>query len=201
MKHIAVFISGGGTNLQALMDACDTRQIDAAITLVVSSRADAYGLVRAGRAHIPTLTVPLRHWKQRGLDRAQYDRDLANLIQPWRVDLVVLAGWMLVLGPHFLEGVGAQVINLHPALPGMFPGTHAIQRAWDSFQRGEIQHTGVMVHEVIPEVDAGPVLGSRQVPILAADTLETLETRIHQAEHDLLVQTVASLTHQPEVLE
>jgi folate-dependent phosphoribosylglycinamide formyltransferase PurN len=82
------------------------------------------------------------------------------------------------------------MLNLHPALPGQFAGTHAIQRAYEAFQRGEIDHTGVMVHWVVPEVDAGPVLASAAVPIQAGDSLDDLEARIHATEHRLLVDAI-----------
>lgn len=193
MKRMAVFISGGGSNLQALIDACREGKIQGEIGLVVSNQGDAYGLVRARQAAIPTLTMPLRHWKERGLSRQQFEEDLAAILTPWKVDLVVLAGWMLILGPPFLDRVRVPVINLHPALPGAFPGTHAIQRAWEAYQRGGSHITGVMVHHVIPEVDAGPVLGSQEVVILDTDDLEALEGRIHMAEHDLLVHVVADI--------
>src|SRR5690606_14469486 len=92
-----------------------------------------------------------------------------------------------------------QVINLHPALPGEFAGTHAIERAWEAARRGDIDHTGVMVHVVVPEVDAGPVLATQQVPIVAGEPLEALEARVHAVEHQLLVQTIARLAseHSP----
>ncbi len=103
----------------------------------------------------------------------------------------MLAGWMRILSSAFLERFPNRVVNLHPALPGTFPGTHAIQRAFEAYQSGQIEHTGVMVHLVPDEgVDSGPVLNQRIVPILPEDTLETLETRIHAVEHALLVETL-----------
>jgi len=105
-------------------------------------------------------------------------------------DLVVLAGWMYVLSPAFLDRFPGRVLNLHPALPGQFAGTHAIQRAYEAFRRGEIDHTGVMVHWVVPEVDAGPVVASAQVPIQTSDSLDDLEARIHAVEHRLLVDAI-----------
>lgn len=104
---------------------------------------------------------------------------------------------MHVLSDAFLRHFPNRVINLHPALPGEFPGTHAIERAWAAYKRGEIQRTGVMVHLVPDEqVDAGPVLLQEEVPILPDDTLETLEARIHQVEHRLLVQAIRQAIRQ-----
>ncbi len=105
-------------------------------------------------------------------------------------DLVVLAGWMLVLSEVFLDRFPDRVINLHPALPGTFPGTHAIERAHAAYQRGEIRRTGVMVHRVVPEIDAGPVVTVEPVPIFPDETVEELEARIHHVEHNLIVAAV-----------
>ncbi|MBI1854487.1 MAG: phosphoribosylglycinamide formyltransferase, partial [Chloroflexi bacterium] len=107
---------------------------------------------------------------------------------------VVLAGWMRILSCSILLSFPRRVVNLHPALPKTFPGVHAIERAYDAFQRGEIKHTGVMVHLVPDEgVDNGPVLATQIVPIFADDTLESLEARVHGAEHGLLVKTLQEI--------
>ena len=105
-----------------------------------------------------------------------------------------LAGWMHILSMNFLGRFSNRVINLHPALPGQFAGTHAIERAFTAYQEGQIPHTGIMVHLVPDEgVDDGPVLASEIVPILPDDTLESLQTRIHAAEHRVLVDTIGRL--------
>lgn len=185
---IVVLISGSGTNLQALIDAAKTGELPAEITLVVSNRIKAYGLVRAAEAEIPTLYFPLKPYKTAGKTREQYDLDLAKKILAEKPDLIVLAGWMHVVSPAFLNYFPNRVINLHPALPGQFVGTHAIDRAYEAFQNGEIQHSGCMVHVVIPEVDAGPVIATAEVPILPEDSLADFEERMHQAEHKLIVK-------------
>ncbi len=114
-------------------------------------------------------------------------RSLENTGRIW----VVLAGWMLILSADFLDHFSYRVINLHPALPGKFPGTHAIEQAFEAYQKGEIKETGLMVHLVPDEqVDAGPVLERVTVPIYPSDALETLERRMHQAEHRALVQAL-----------
>jgi folate-dependent phosphoribosylglycinamide formyltransferase PurN len=97
---------------------------------------------------------------------------------------------MHILGPAFLERFRGRVLNLHPALPGQFSGTHSIQRAHEAYQRGEIDHTGIMVHWAVPEVDAGAVICTADVPIYKNDTLAELEARTHQAEHRLLVDAI-----------
>lgn len=190
MKRLVVLISGNGSNLQAILDACARGELNARVVAVISNKPDAFGLERARRANVPALAKS----KSAKQDRRAYDAELAQLVASYQPAYVVLAGWMRVLSSAFLDCFPNRVINLHPALPGAFPGTHAIERAFDAFQRGEIQHTGVMVHLVPDEgVDNGPVLAQEIVPLFSDDTLESLETRIHPVEHRLLVETLRKL--------
>lgn len=189
--RLVVFISGSGTNLQALIDAVRDGRLAAEIVLVVSNRQEAYGLQRAQSAGIPTLYFPFKPYREAGKSREAYDADLAVAVARYKPDFVVLAGWMHILSPAFLTPFAQQVINLHPALPGTFPGTHAIERAFEAFQRGEISQSGCMVHYTVPEIDAGPVIAQTVVPFLAGDSLTDFETRLHQAEHHLLVEAMA----------
>lgn len=182
-----VLISGNGSNLQAIMDACASGELEGSVEAVVSNKREAYGLTRAHSAGIEAIYFA----KQSGETRREYDDRLTEIVAAKNPDYVILAGWMRLLSNVFLNEFPNRVINLHPALPGMFPGTHAIQRAFDAFQRGEIKHTGVMVHLVPDEgVDNGPVLATEKIPINKDDTLELLETRIHKVEHRLLVDTL-----------
>lgn len=198
MKRLAVLISGSGSNLQAVIDAIQTDALEARIVLVVSNRPDAYGLVRAEKANIPTLYFPLKPYLEAGASREAYDAALAQQLAAYNLDLVVLAGWMHVLSPAFLDCFPRRVLNLHPALPGQFPGVHAIERAYDAFQQGRIAHTGIMIHWVVPEVDAGPVVATAEVPIYATDSLADLEQRVHACEHQLLVEVIRKMTLSPE---
>lgn len=182
MKSLAVLVSGNGSNLQALLDS----PVRPALTLVVSNRSQAYALTRAREAGVET-TVMLRN---QGESRDQYDRALADYLNTQGIELVVLAGWMHILGEHFLNTFEGETINLHPALPGEYPGLNAIERA---FTDGRAE-TGCMVHKVILEVDAGEVLGVSRVAIETDDNLASLTERMHQAEHNLLVQVVSELT-------
>ena len=188
-----MLISGNGSNLQALIDRAASGDLDVTIAVVVSSEATAFGLTRAQRAGIPTEVMNLKTVLAQGGDRAVFDVALADLVAGYEPDLVVLAGWMLVLSEAFLDRFPGRVINLHPALPGTFPGTHAIERAHDAFGRGEIDRTGVMVHRVVPEIDAGPVIAVEHVPMFPGESVEKLEERVHQVEHNLLVAAVASV--------
>jgi formyltetrahydrofolate-dependent phosphoribosylglycinamide formyltransferase len=187
---LVVLISGFGSNLQAILDAARLGTLPTRVCAVVSNKADAYGLERARLAGLPAIA----HVYKKGQERTDYDRRLADIVASYRPDWVVLAGWMRILSPAFLERFPNRVVNLHPALPGMFPGTHAIERALEAYSSGQIGYTGVMVHLVPDEgVDNGPVLNQRVVPILPEDTLETLEARVHQVEHTLLIDTLKSL--------
>lgn len=190
-KSIVVMASGGGTNLQALIDAAESGHLPARIVGVVCNRRDAYALTRAENHGIPTLYFPLKPYKDSGLARAEYDTDLAEKVAAFASDLIVLAGWMHIVSPEFLARFPARVINLHPALPGKFAGTDAIARTFAAYQRGEVDRGGCMVHTVVPEVDAGPVIASAEVAILPDDTLDTFADRLHAAEHQLIVQATA----------
>ena len=191
--RLVVFISGSGSNLQALIEAVNGRSLPAEIVLVVSNRAQAYGLARAQAVGIPTCVLSLKSFKEAGKNREEYDAALAELVQTYHPDLIVLAGWMHVLSPVFLAQFSGRVINLHPALPGQFVGTQAIERAFAAYQAGEISQSGCMVHVVIPEVDAGPVIDTAVVPLFPTDTLDEFAARMHAAEHRLLVAAVSQV--------
>jgi formyltetrahydrofolate-dependent phosphoribosylglycinamide formyltransferase len=191
---LAVLISGGGTNLQAILDACGDGRLDAEVAVVVSNKRKAFGLNRAREAGVPTEVMNLRKFMRAGGSRDGFDAELADRVRDkYAPDLVVLAGWMLILSPAFLDRFPGRVLNLHPALPGQFAGTHAIQRAHDAFQAGEITHTGVMVHWVVPEVDAGPTVAVAQVQINPGEPVEELEERIHRTEHRLMVEAIGEV--------
>jgi phosphoribosylglycinamide formyltransferase len=174
------------------------------------SRKEVEGLRRAERANIPTTYHNLLAYKKKhpqtpeGVTaaRAQYDADLADIIlklEP-RPDLIVCAGWMHIFTPSFLSPIasaspsppfttpGIRVINLHPALPGEFAGANAIERAWEAGRKGEIKRTGIMIHELIEEVDAGEAILTQEVEIREGETLDELADRMHKVEHRLIVE-------------
>ena len=192
VSNLVVLISGRGSNLQVILDACASGELakHARVAAVISDKSDAFGLERTRRANVTAIPNP----KLKTQTRAEYDAELAGLVAQHDPDWVILAGWMRILSSAFLGRFPNRVVNLHPALPGAFPGTHAIEHAFKAYQHGEIDHTGVMVHLVPDEgVDAGPVLAQEIVPINPDDTLETLEARVHLVEHRLLVHTLISL--------
>ena len=191
--RLVVLISGQGSNLQAILDACTAGELNARVLAVISNQVAAFGLERARQAGIEAVCLP----KPADLARRAYDAQLADRVASFAPDWVVLAGWMRLLSAAFLDRFPNRVVNLHPALPGTFPGTHAIERAFEAFERGELTQTGVMVHLVPDEgVDSGPVLAQRVVVMQPGDDLAALEARVHAAEHALLVATLQQLCNQ-----
>lgn len=195
-SRLVVLVSGGGTNLQAVMDACAAGVLDAEVVGVISNKSDAYGLDRARLAGIPAIVLE-RDKIEGGRDRRTYDSELRRAVEAFQPDVVVMAGWMRIITMAFLGHF--RVLNLHPALPGMFPGIRAIERAFEAWEDNEIAESGVMVHWVPDEgVDDGPVIVQRSVPFLDGDSLDLFETRLHSIEHELLVEGISvALSQQP----
>lgn len=196
--RLVVLASGSGSNLQALIDATVDGRLDATIEAVYVNRRSAYARERADNHGIVQDFVPLGPYRDRHLEpraaREAYDADLADRVAAHAPDAIVLAGWMHLFTDAFLGRFPNRVVNLHPALPGTFPGAQAIEDAWEASERAGLEETGVMVHLVPDEgVDDGPVLLSEAVPIRSDDTRDTLEERIHAVEHRLLVEAVAML--------
>lgn len=192
--RIVVLVSGGGSNLQALLDASASGRLGAAIVAVFSDRREAFGLERARRAGVEARYRPFGPVRDAGGTREDYDAALAAEIEALAPDLVVCAGWMRVLSRAFLDRFGSRVVNLHPALPGELPGVEAIERAFDEHVAGTRTASGVMVHLVPDEgVDVGPVLAAAAVEIEPDDTLETFAERMHATEHRLVVSTLAQV--------
>ena len=176
-SRFAVLVSGSGTNLQALLDAYPKELVVAA-----GDKKGAFAFERARRAG-----VPVEHVDPSGfVSREDYDRELADRVAAHDVSLVVGAGYIRVLSPVFLERFPA-ILNVHPSLLPEFRGLNAVRRALQS----GVKRTGVTVHLMVEEVDAGPVVAQEEVQILPGDTEETLLERLHPVEHRLLVRAVA----------
>jgi formyltetrahydrofolate-dependent phosphoribosylglycinamide formyltransferase len=159
MSRIIILISGNGSNLQAVLDAAQDGSISGIeVALVVSNRAAAFGLERAKAAGIPTLYFPLKPYTDAGKGRQSYDADLAQKLLPYEPDLIVAAGWMHIFSTRFLDHFPDKVINLHPAPPGQHAGVDGIKRTFEAYRNGDATHGGCMVHWVVPELDAGPVI-------------------------------------------
>ncbi|MEX0386607.1 phosphoribosylglycinamide formyltransferase [Spiribacter onubensis] len=180
--RIAVLISGGGTNLQAIIDAVAAGDIPGRIERVICNRPGAGGLTRAEHAGIDTEVLDHRAYA----DRERYDAVLAERLEAIRPDLVVLAGFMRILTDGFVTRFMGRLINIHPSLLPAYRGLHTHQRAIDA---GETRH-GCSVHYVIPELDAGPVIAQAAVPIHPGDTAERLQDRVQAMEHRLYPEVV-----------
>ena len=174
-RHVGVLISGRGSNLQALIDAVADGRLDVTLSVVISNRDDAEGLARARRAGIEAICVSHRGWRSRD----EYDRVLVRELQQRRVDLVCLAGFMRVLGPTMIEAFPNRILNIHPSLLPSFPGVDAQRQA---FEHGA-KVTGVTVHLVTSELDGGPIVLQRVVPVLDSDSVATLAARVLAEEH------------------
>jgi phosphoribosylglycinamide formyltransferase-1 len=179
--RVAVLISGRGSNLQALLDA---RQDAYEIVLVVSNVPGAGGLERAAQAGVEALALDHKPY---GKNREAFERDLDALLIHRNVELVVLAGFMRVLTPFFVNGWKDRLINIHPSLLPKYPGTKTHERV---LENGEAEH-GCTVHLVVEDVDSGPILGQAKLDVRADDTPQTLADRVLELEHTLYPRCVA----------
>ncbi|MGF1683699.1 phosphoribosylglycinamide formyltransferase [Photobacterium minamisatsumaniensis] len=176
MKNIVVLISGNGSNLQAIIDACDSGIIEnAKVAAVLSNKANAYGLERAKESGIDALHLSAVDFT----DRAEYDQAMSVLIDNYQPDLVILAGFMRILSGEFVRHYQGRMINIHPSLLPKYTGLNTHQRAIDA---GDTEH-GTSVHFVTEELDGGPVILQAKVPIFNGDTVEEVTERVQEQEH------------------
>lgn len=182
-RTLAILISGRGSNLQAIIDAIAAGSLDARIGVVISNRAEAAGLDRARRAGIEALCLSHRDYPS----REAYDRALVEALRARGVGLVCLAGFMRLLGPAFIEAFPHAILNIHPSLLPAFPGLEAQHQAWAH----GVKVSGATVHLVDCDLDAGPIVLQRAVPVLDEDTAETLAARILEQEHLLYPEAIA----------
>lgn len=183
--RLVVLVSGSGTNLQALLDAAADPAFGAQVVAVGADRDDVEGLTRAERAGVPTFTAKVRDYTSRD----HWDRALADKVGAFEPDLVVLAGFMKLVGEAFLERFGGRTVNTHPALSPAFPGMHGPQDALDY----GVKVTGATLFVVDPGVDTGAIVAQTAVPVEDDDTVETLHERIKDAERRMLVDTVGRM--------
>ena len=181
-RKLAILLSGRGSNFAALYEAIGRGDLDAEICCVVSNVPDAPGLSRAREFGLPAISLP-----SRGVDRAAYDRRLAESLRPFDPALVCLAGFMRILTPEFLREYRGRVLNIHPALLPSFPGLHAQRQA---LEHG-VKVSGCTVHLVDEGVDTGPILLQRAVTVFEGDTEEALSDRILMEEHQLYWRAVS----------
>ncbi|MDT1958226.1 phosphoribosylglycinamide formyltransferase [Carnobacterium divergens] len=179
---IAVFASGNGSNFEAIAKSMNQGEIEGAIVLVFSDRTDAYVLERA-----KSLQIPVRSFSPKQFaNKVEYEREILKELEAKEVELLVLAGYMRLIGPTLLNAYPNRILNIHPALLPEFPGLHGIR---DAFEAG-VKQTGVTVHYVDNGVDTGPILAQKRVNIEENETLASLELKIHQAEHQLYPEVI-----------
>jgi phosphoribosylglycinamide formyltransferase-1 len=172
---IVVLISGGGTNLQAIIDACAHDKYSGEVVAVISNKADAFGLTRAQNANITNLSLSHKDFSS----RETYDQALITKIDTFDADLIVLAGFMRILTPTFVQHFQGKLLNIHPSLLPKYQGLHTHQRA---IEAGDEVH-GVSVHFVTEELDGGPVILQAKVPVFSGDSCDDLSARVHEQEH------------------
>jgi phosphoribosylglycinamide formyltransferase-1 len=185
LVRFGVLISGSGTNLQSIIDACAGGLVAGEVAVVISNREDAYGLERARMAGIPAISLD-----PRGCDGADdYNHRVREALELESVECVVMAGYMKLLGAEVLDAWPMSVVNIHPALLPSFAGAHGIG---DAFDHG-VKVTGVTVHFANEVFDQGPIIAQEAVEVTEDDTLDTLEARIHDVEHRLYPAVLAAL--------
>jgi phosphoribosylglycinamide formyltransferase-1 len=184
-KNLGVLISGRGSNLQAIIDAIAAGSLDARLAVVISNKSDAQGLERARQAGVETLYLSHRAYDS----REAYDRALVDQLRSRDVGLVCLAGFMRLLSPVFIEAFPQAILNIHPSLLPAFPGLDAQHQAWAH----GVKLAGATVHLVDRNLDAGPIVAQRAVPVLEGDTPNSLSARILDVEHQLYPEAIGLL--------
>ena len=173
----AILSSGSVTNLQAFIDRVATGALDIELSVVLSNKADAFGLERAKKAGIPTVCIAHEQFR----DRASFDHAMAEKLDEWQPDLLVLAGFMRILSAGFVERYAGKILNVHPALLPAYPGLNTHQRVLDA---GDKWH-GSTVHFVTEELDGGPRILQGRLPVLAGESAAELEKRVQTVEHQI----------------
>lgn len=192
-KKVGVLVSGRGSNLQALLDACADPSFPAEIALVISNVPGVYALERAANAGVPTLTIPHKGFPS----REAFDAEMDKALRAAGIEIVCLAGFMRLLSTGFAEGWRGRMINIHPALLPSFKGLHTHRRA---IETGVKLH-GCTVHLVTPELDDGPILVQKAVPVLASDDEDTLAARVLEQEHKAYPEALRLLAEDRVVVE
>jgi len=181
-NSIVVLISGNGSNLQAIIDAINAGKLDAKIEAVISNKALAFGLERAKKAGIPVHVLENRAFP----DRKLFETELEKIIRYYQPKLIILAGFMHILGAHFIHSFKEQILNIHPSLLPKYPGLNTHECVLEC---GDKEH-GCSVHIVTEDVDAGPILAQAKLKVKPADTAETLDQRVKSLEHELYPKVI-----------
>ncbi|WP_445490045.1 phosphoribosylglycinamide formyltransferase [Niallia sp. 03133] len=185
MKNIAVFASGSGSNFQVIVDAIESKEIQSNVSLLVCDKPEAYVLERAAKHHIPSYVFSAKQFQT----KAQYEQEILKELKAKNVELIILAGYMRLIGDTLLQAFPQKIINVHPSLLPEFPGKDAIGQALEA----GVQKTGVTIHYVDEGMDTGPVIAQREIDIEKNETLESLQTKIHALEHKLYPEVIKAL--------
>lgn len=183
--RIAVLASGNGSNFNAIAKGIESGVIKAELALLFCDQKDAYVIQRAKKLKIPMVTFSPKCFGS----KANYEAELLHLLEEERIDWVILAGYMRIIGPSLLEVYKKRIINIHPSLLPKFPGLHGIREAFEA----NVTETGVTIHFVDSGVDTGPIIAQEQIKIEPTDTLKSLEAKIHKVEHELYPKTLARI--------
>lgn len=186
--RIAILISGTGSNMSAIIAACESGALDAEVAIVISDNPDAPGLAKAKAAGIDTVAAVY----EKGVPREKNELLIAETIKQKNIDWIVMAGFMKILSADFVRKFPGRIVNIHPSVLPSFPGAHAIRDALEACA----DCAGVTVHIVDEFVDHGPILAQEEIPIIRGDTEETLASRVHEVEHRLYPRTLQQLFHE-----
>jgi phosphoribosylglycinamide formyltransferase 1 len=184
-RNIAVFCSGSGSNFQAIIEAFKRKSLKASIVLMVCDNPKAYALKRAADNQIPVCLISPKLFPS----REAYERVIVSILKSQKVDLVVLAGFMRILTPYFINAYRNKIVNIHPSYLPAFKGAHGIR---DAFNAG-VRETGVTVHFVTNKLDSGKIIEQKKIKISKNDTLESLEKKIHALEHKIYPKAILKL--------
>lgn len=183
----AILASGNGSNFEAIITAVKRREIEMDIAFVFSDKPDALVLERAKNHGIEAIHFSPKNFSSKGI----YEAELLHLLEEYQVEWIILAGYMRIIGPCLLEAYPQRIINIHPSLLPKYPGLHGIKEAFEA----KAEQTGVTIHYIDAGVDTGPIIVQEALDILQTDTLESLEEKIHQLEHQLYPKVLAEIAN------
>ncbi|MDC2972191.1 phosphoribosylglycinamide formyltransferase [Gammaproteobacteria bacterium] len=188
MKKIVVLISGSGSNLEAIIESCAAKNINGRVIHVISNNPDAYGLTRAAKFNIPSTIIDHKKFSS----RIDFENSLEDCLDTLSPDLIVLAGFMRILGTKITSKFSNKMINLHPSLLPMYPGLHTHEKVLEN----KDTHHGISIHYVSSELDAGPLIAQGFIDISKDETLENIIKRIHKIEHSLLPEIINEICNE-----
>lgn len=185
MKKIAIFASGSGSNFQAIIDAVNEGKLDSTIKLLVCDKAGAFAIERAKKENIPTFVFNPKDYES----KESYEREILKRLRDYEVELVILAGYMRLIGDTLLREYEGHIVNIHPSLLPAFPGKDAIAQALNA----KVKVSGVTIHYVDAGMDTGPIIAQKAIEISDNETRESLQRKIHQIEHELYPVVIQEL--------